>query len=315
MTNKNYDDFISGISEAINKDISSEKERNRLQEKLLQLRKEKANIMIVGGTGVGKSSTINALFDTTDAKVGVGVDPETMSIDRYEFGNVILWDTPGLGHGVSEDERHKRNIIAKLNETDDSGSHHLIDLVLVVVDSSNRDMGTSYELIDLIIRNYSDKKRIIIGLNQCDMAMKGRFWNYKDNRPEPQLVDFLEKKVESIKRRISESNHIDIEPIYYSAGYTDGCEKQYPYNISKLYFLIIKNLKDTKALVVSHKKSTQAENFMRHDGMMDYEEESEGILKRAASTVFEKICEAASFVKDTVSSVFSSVGNFFSGWF
>ena len=37
--------------------------------------------MITGATGSGKSSTINALFNMEVAKVGVGVNPETMDSD------------------------------------------------------------------------------------------------------------------------------------------------------------------------------------------------------------------------------------------
>lgn len=53
--------------------------------------------MITGATGSGKSSTINALFNTEVAKVGVGVDPETMDITKYDLDNLVLWDSPGLG--------------------------------------------------------------------------------------------------------------------------------------------------------------------------------------------------------------------------
>ena len=58
--------------------------------------------MITGATGCGKSSTINALFNidstnyTERAKVGVTPDPETMSIERYELDNLVLWDSPVL---------------------------------------------------------------------------------------------------------------------------------------------------------------------------------------------------------------------------
>lgn len=307
---KTIDEVMSYLNKCINDAVSSESEKLKIQKQLLKLRDEQVNIMIVGGTGVGKSSTINALFDVSDARVGVGVDPETINIDRYEMGNLILWDTPGLGHGLNEDKKHRRNIVEKLTETVSGSDRLLIDLVLVIVDASNRDMGTSYELIDLIINSYAHRDRIIIALNQADMAMKGRFWNIAENRPEPQLVDFLNKKVESIKRRIKDTNGLDIEPVYYSAGYTDGFEKQEPYNISKLFYLIASNLKSDKALIVCSNQSKDESNF-RYDENNDG---GEGYFNKTKDLVVNFVRDTIEVVSSTVSKVVDSVCSFFSGW-
>lgn len=125
-------------------------EKNKLMKNYLKLKEQKINLMITGATGCGKSSTINALFNTEVAKVGVGVDPETMDITKYELDNLILWDSPGLGDGKEADRRHAKNIINKLHERDANGNL-LIDLVLVILDGSTRDLGTSYELINQVI--------------------------------------------------------------------------------------------------------------------------------------------------------------------
>ena len=116
-----------------------EQEKNKLLKNLFQLKSKKINLMITGATGCGKSSTINALFDTEVAKVGVGVDPETMDISKYELDNLILWDSPGLGDGKEADNRHAKNIIKKLAEVDENGDA-LIDLVLVTLDGSTKDL-------------------------------------------------------------------------------------------------------------------------------------------------------------------------------
>ena len=104
---------------------------------VMKLKDQRVNIMITGATGCGKSSTINAMFDTEVAKVGVGVDPETMEIEKYELDNLILWDTPGLGDGKEADNRHAKNIIKKLSEVDENGDA-LIDLVLVILDGAKQ---------------------------------------------------------------------------------------------------------------------------------------------------------------------------------
>lgn len=144
-------------SDILNAEIS-ELEKNKLMKNFLYLKEQKINLMITGATGCGKSSTINALFNMEVAKVGVGVDPETMEIERYDLDNLILWDSPGLGDGKEADNRHAKNIIKKLNERDEQGNL-LIDLVLVILDGSTRDLGTSYELINnVIIPNLGEDK-------------------------------------------------------------------------------------------------------------------------------------------------------------
>lgn len=73
----------------------SDAEKTKKLSRLLKIRGKKVNIMLTGATGSGKSSTINALFNMEVAKVGVGVDPETDCIAKYELDNLTIWDTPG----------------------------------------------------------------------------------------------------------------------------------------------------------------------------------------------------------------------------
>ena len=67
-----------------------ESQKRIVLDNLLRLRSQKINIMITGATGCGKSSTINAMFRREVAKVGVGVDPETMDITKYTLQNMVL---------------------------------------------------------------------------------------------------------------------------------------------------------------------------------------------------------------------------------
>ncbi|WP_305876131.1 GTPase [Helicobacter pylori] len=59
--------------------------------------KPKMNVLLMGGTGVGKSSLINALFGKEIAKAGVG-KPITQHLEKYidEQKGLILWDTKGI---------------------------------------------------------------------------------------------------------------------------------------------------------------------------------------------------------------------------
>ena len=196
------------------------------------------DVMVTGVTGAGKSTTLNSLFQKDIAKVGKGVDPETMTLDSYSLNDYFrFWDTPGLGDGIKKDKEHSKNIIELLYKdySKDDQTYGFIDTVLVIIEGSNRDMGTNYKLLNEVIVPNFQESRILVAVNQADMAMKGRHWNHKNNKPNKKLKDFLEAQVDSIQKRVKEATGVKIiKPIYYSA--------EYSYNINILLDLLIDNM-------------------------------------------------------------------------
>ena len=294
----NMDDLRDVLEEEILKSKTSADEKKALLKRLRTFCNTETNIMLVGATGCGKSSTINALFacgqeeeivqDEDDfngnapkkkyvevAKVGSKADPETKDIEKYRIGNLVLWDTPGLGDGTEIDEHHKAVITELLKEKDSEGKA-LIDLVLVILDGSTRDLGTSYKLInDVIIPELKDDKgRILIALNQADIAMKtGRHWDYEKNEPDEILLKFLNEKVESIKKRIKEDSDLEVEPVYYCAGYEEESgDVVKPYNLSKLLYYIMESLPAQKRVAVMEGINTDSDNYEFNDDEEDYNE-------------------------------------------
>lgn len=209
-----------------------------LRDKMNSMEIRPLDVMVTGVTGAGKSTTLNGLFEKCVAKVGNGVDPETMDLTAYELNNVArFWDTPGLGDGVTRDEVHSKKIVDLLYKTYKIGNkvYGWIDMVLIIIEGINRDMGSTYKLLNEIIVPNFQRDRILVAINQSDVAMKGRHWDSSNNRPDSTLENFLKEQAESIKRRVKEATGIEIiTPVYYSG--------EYGYNINKLMDLIIDNI-------------------------------------------------------------------------
>ncbi|WP_166368727.1 GTPase [Psychromonas sp. SA13A] len=251
-----------------------EADKIQMLKNIQKMRNQKVNMLITGVTGSGKSSTINALFGKQVTRVGMGVDPETMDIDKYILGGLTIWDSPGLGDGIENDKRHSQKIIDLLQQTDENGEA-LIDMVLLILDGSQKDYGTSYELLTKVLIPYLGKQRkdrILVAINQADQAKKGRGWDSEMNQPTPALIDFLDQKVISTQSRINQSTGVDIEPIYYSAGYQEESDRLQPYNLSKLLYFIIKHTPKNKAATVILESNPEQEMWGEREEDKKYQE-------------------------------------------
>ena len=203
--------------------------KNDIEKKLEKARFRPLDVMVTGVTGAGKSTTLNTIFRKNVAIVGNGVDPETMSLEFYSLNDVF--------NGVKNDEIHKRKLVDLLYKTYslDGNIYGWIDSAIVVLEGLNRDMGSTYTLLNEVIVPNIQADRILVVINQADMAMKGRHWNKETNEPDEILIEFLEKQASSIQNRVKEATGVTIrKPVYYSA--------EYSYNVEKLLDFIIDNI-------------------------------------------------------------------------
>ncbi|MBC9944093.1 50S ribosome-binding GTPase [Leucobacter sp. cx-328] len=69
------------------------------------------NLAVVGGTGVGKSSLVNAVFGRNLAKTGAGL-PVTRGVKYYQDDSLGIWDIEGfeIGSSVSPREQLRQHL-------------------------------------------------------------------------------------------------------------------------------------------------------------------------------------------------------------
>ena len=277
----------------LDSNISSDDKSSQIS-KLAKLKREPIHILVLGSTGVGKSSTINALFDMEKARVG-DIDPETEHVEEYVLDNIHIWDSPGIGDDIEKDKQHITMIKAKLSEYR-SGKNALIDLAVIIMDAGQRDLSNVYTCINDILIPVMGKteaqKRVIVAMNKSDSAMGGRHWLKDLNSPDVVLTEYLEKKVQSVRRRIKESTGIEAEPLYFCAGYKEDGEMQLPpYNLIKLLHRVIETIPLERRIAMADQINPHKEHWLFSDKKMDY-------AKNILSDLWDSVCENAQCFAD-----------------
>ena len=218
------------------------------------------NILLIGGTGVGKSSTINAIYGANKVKVGSNPNPQTQEIEQCQISkNIILYDSPGLGEGSEKDKQHMEKIHKLLTDTDENGNAK-IDLALVITDATVKGLGQEYETIKYLLKTLGDSKRILIGINQCDCAVSERYFDRENNKLGKKQEQFLEDKVADLQKRIKTDTGLSLRKddiVYYSAGlYDEETQTQdKPYNILQLEKMILRKIPKQKRVVQRTEKA------------------------------------------------------------
>lgn len=91
-----HDNSLGGAFNKETGELNTDKLREHFKN-LKGIKESKMNVLLMGYTGSGKSSLINALFGKEIAKAGVG-KPITQHLEKYvdEKKGLILWDTQGI---------------------------------------------------------------------------------------------------------------------------------------------------------------------------------------------------------------------------
>jgi len=176
-------------------------------------------IAIIGFTGVGKSTTLNALFNagqpTSDIRACTQKEAEIIGdVSKYtgSKGSIIIYDMPGIGEDISADERHFETYKRVLP---------LVDVVIWTFHTGDRAMTPTQEalkkLVDCLGKDFTRKLMFVI--NKADAIAPGEAdWDVKLNAPsalQRKNINELESYVRQKIRQVLP--YLNVSIVTYSA--------------------------------------------------------------------------------------------------
>ena len=235
----NFIEFLKG--KGIN---VTEEQRHLLEDALNRKFEYKPRIGFFGQTGVGKSSTINALFGSEICPVGKFAESCTRDMKDVPVGSVTLVDYPGLGEDTEKDSEYKQLYRDTIPD---------LDAVVWVLDSTTKAYANDIATYNFVKDNFKDKDGnkipVLFVLNKVDKINTDEHtedgeeepWNREYNKP----GDVRQKLIEEKKTDVCTSQKFNISPA-----------SVFPISAKKAYGLVdfvvslLKELPNEKAAVL-----------------------------------------------------------------
>lgn len=206
-------------------------------------------IAFIGNTGVGKSSTLNALFNAgqpishTMACTQVeGVIKITADTIEGEKGFLVVYDMPGLDESKESQEKHLETYERILKD---------VDVAIWVLEAANRGIRNVQETIDNEIKSINPElaNRIVFALNKVDQIHPGATdWNPLMNLPSEEQDEYIAERIQDVEIKIKQ-----ILPNWN--GKIVGYSAAKRYNLTKLFSTMLDAVPETRKWVVSSRKA------------------------------------------------------------
>lgn len=159
----------------------------------------------IGETGVGKSSTLNALFNAgldvshteSCTQTATSID---IKVDELEGANGLLtaYDMPGLGESRLKQKEHIA-LYEKILKN--------VDVALWILDAQNRQIASVQEYLEDNLQLIHPRllERMVIALNKVDLVFPGEtHWHPLANLPSEEQEKNIEGRIRDVKRKIHE---------------------------------------------------------------------------------------------------------------
>jgi len=186
--------FGGELDQRTAQDIQAEVERRMRDEPPIR-------IALIGLTGVGKSSTINALFHSGASishtractQEAEEYDADVKEYPTAKGRNIHVFDMPGLGEGIEADKVHIKTYSRVLPD---------VDLALWILSAINRAITPlQYFLMD----HGHLTPNLVFGMNKVDLVQPGpESWNKVLNLPGLEQEQNIKGREDDIRDRLKE---------------------------------------------------------------------------------------------------------------
>lgn len=170
---------------------------------------------LIGKSGVGKTTTINSLFDVewhTSETITGTTDAQKETFQLKGGGKLTVVDMPGLGDSIANDKRFMKIYREILPD---------MDVIFYIIQADDRGLGEDERIIKEVLKcGENIGKKLVIGINKVDLLgeNEGLEWDDLSNLPLKEQEALIKRKCSDISKRFSKIKGIEKDAVtYFSA--------------------------------------------------------------------------------------------------
>lgn len=194
LFDKFMDEFRAG-----NPDISPDDVEAIRRETLARMENEPPpRVAFIGQSGVGKSTTLNALFHAGQLVNHYQAQTQEPVEIAVASGALVVYDMPGLGESRAKHTVHRDAYEKVLAD---------VDVALWVLDGPNRDIEAVQEYLEDEIARINPRlvQRLVVGLNKVDNIHPGQLaWIPGYNLPSDEQEANIQGRVADVRAKLRE---------------------------------------------------------------------------------------------------------------
>lgn len=176
-----------------------------------RIRKKPFRVAIIGQSGVGKSSTLNAVFGLKSYVSNVAEG--TTNVEEHIFPirdgfNLAIYDMPGLNNDIAKDIEYEK-LYKKVLPT--------CDVIAYIINAHSKDIGEDCRILKEVVipicKDSNVLSNLVIGVNKVDTIGQSDAtndpemrWDVVNNLPTEKLKKAIKIKLTAISDRFIEEN-------------------------------------------------------------------------------------------------------------